>query len=47
MRRPHVHTERRVVILPGVTMPVWWLRFGLRSRTAGRLRAHICGRWLA
>lgn len=35
VRRPQPHTERRVVILPGVTMPAWQLRYGRQSRTTG------------
>lgn len=36
MKRPQVHTERRVAILPNVTMPAWLLRYGRLSRTAGK-----------
>lgn len=36
MKRPQVHTDRRIAILPGVTLPAWLLRYGRQSRAAGK-----------
>lgn len=42
--RPTVHPHA-VVILPGVTVPAWLLRYGRTTRRRGA-RGHIAGRWL-